>query len=106
MPTGDQPLDPMVPLYVALITMFLGIALFIIGLLQMRKAGPSRRSRHRKGARFHKPTHIPVKEAHPHQPVQFIQAHVHRTRSIHILPTTAVMPKIEVRHANRKRALR
>lgn len=105
MPTTDQLKE-----FIQYLIFGLCIAMFAIGVtlvvvwINDRKAGPSRRvSRHRKGARFHKPTHIPVsiQPPHPHEPIAFLQAHVRRTTSVEVLSSTKVMPKInvEVKHA-------
>lgn len=104
MPTPDQQKVFIQYLIFGLcIAMFaIGVTLVVIWVLN-RKAGPSRRvSRHRKGARFHKPTYIPVEvQPHPYEPIAFLQAHVRRTTSVELLSTTKVMPKInvEVNHA-------
>jgi hypothetical protein len=103
--TVDQLQDFIGPLIAAgCIGLFaVGVSLAVVAFINRSEAGPSRRrSQHRKGARFHKPTHIPVqvKTTHPHTPVAFLHAHVHRTR-IQVLPVTEILPKIGAKHANK-----
>jgi hypothetical protein len=104
MPTRDQLQVFIQYVFIAsCIAMFaIGVALVVVWIIG--KTGPSRRvSRHRKGARFHKPTYIPVnvQPPHPYEPIAYLQAHVRRTTSVEILSATKIMPKInvEVNHA-------
>lgn len=106
MPTGDQ-LQGNAMILVAFgvgALVALGVILIILWIREPSKAGPSRRvSRHRKGARPHKPTYVRVQETqpHPHQPIAFMHAHVHRTQ-IQVLPVTKVIPRVEVEARVRK----
>jgi hypothetical protein len=105
--TEDQLQDFIGPLIVSMcIGMFaVGVTLFTLFLLERRKAGPHRRvSQHRKGARLHKPTYIPIRvETHPYEPIAFLHAHVRR--STPRLPVTEILPKIEVENATIRPAL-
>lgn len=104
MPTGDQLQEIIGPLFVACCTgvFAIGTTLTVLWIIERSKAGSSgRRSRHRKGARFHKPHYIPVKtieKAHPYAPIAYMSSHVRRT-TIGVLTVTKVLPKIEVKRA-------